>query len=113
MVGRLPSRPRITLTFSRVSYDDDETIAVKENYANQNCMGGTMVWALDLADPKNDTSSTNLIAQGMPGIDGRQALSSKVYAAQKFRAVTQQDSVTLQVFWTDCAINPTCPAGCT
>lgn len=71
-----------------------------------------MVWALDLADPANDTSSTNLIAQSMADVDGPQALSNKVYARQKYQAIQQQNDVTLQVFWTGCAANPTCPAGC-
>jgi len=96
-----------------VSYDDDETLALKKSYANQHCLGGTMVWALDLADPANDTSSTDLIVQGMASADGTQALSNKVYARQKFRAISKQSGVQLQVFWTDCSRNPTCPPGCT
>jgi chitinase len=29
-----------------VSYDDGETVQMKINYANQRCLGGTMVWAV-------------------------------------------------------------------
>lgn len=29
-----------------VSYDDAETFAMKIDYANQRCLGGTMVWAV-------------------------------------------------------------------
>ncbi|KAM7185747.1 chitinase [Naviculisporaceae sp. PSN 640] len=33
-----------------VSYDDEETLALKLQYANRRCLGGTMVWAIDLDD---------------------------------------------------------------
>ncbi|OTB01251.1 glycoside hydrolase family 18 protein [Hypoxylon sp. CI-4A] len=33
-----------------VSWDDTETLKLKVEYANQRCLGGTMVWAIDLDD---------------------------------------------------------------
>jgi chitinase len=33
-----------------VSYDDDETLKMKINYANKNCLGGTMIWAASTDD---------------------------------------------------------------
>ncbi|KAG4273145.1 chitinase [Fusarium proliferatum] len=33
-----------------VSWDDAETLKMKLDYANENCLGGTMVWAIDLDD---------------------------------------------------------------
>ncbi|KAM7213471.1 Glycoside hydrolase superfamily [Rhypophila decipiens] len=33
-----------------VSYDDVETLKTKMDYANRRCLGGTMVWAIDLDD---------------------------------------------------------------
>ena len=33
-----------------VSWDDAETLKIKVDYANQRCLGGTMVWAIDLDD---------------------------------------------------------------
>ncbi|KAE8396531.1 glycoside hydrolase [Aspergillus alliaceus] len=33
-----------------VSWDDVETLRVKIDYANKRCLGGTMVWAIDLDD---------------------------------------------------------------
>lgn len=36
-----------------VSYDDDETIALKQAFANSRCLGGTMVWAMDQANQKS------------------------------------------------------------
>ncbi|KAJ6608966.1 hypothetical protein B0H10DRAFT_2066126 [Mycena sp. CBHHK59/15] len=46
-----------------VSYDDSESFAVKMNYANDRCIGGTMIWSMD----QDDDSYTAL--QGLyPGI---------------------------------------------
>ncbi|RGP81325.1 glycoside hydrolase family 18 [Fusarium longipes] len=33
-----------------VSWDDAETLKMKLDYANEHCLGGTMVWAIDLDD---------------------------------------------------------------
>ncbi|KAK2841524.1 hypothetical protein FQN49_006173 [Arthroderma sp. PD_2] len=33
-----------------VSWDDKETLKIKLDYANRRCLGGTMVWAIDLDD---------------------------------------------------------------
>ncbi|KAJ7864427.1 hypothetical protein B0H14DRAFT_3443479 [Mycena olivaceomarginata] len=35
-----------------VSYDDSESFAVKMNYANDHCIGGTMIWSMDQDDDK-------------------------------------------------------------
>ncbi|EMD70067.1 glycoside hydrolase family 18 protein, partial [Bipolaris sorokiniana ND90Pr] len=32
------------------SFDDVKTLKIKLDYANQRCLGGTMVWAIDLDD---------------------------------------------------------------
>lgn len=39
-----------------VSYDDDETIRMKQAFASSRCLGGTMVWAMDQADQKTACS---------------------------------------------------------
>jgi chitinase len=44
-----------------VSYDDEETLKMKLDYANKLCLGGTMIWALDLDKPGKDTSVDSLI----------------------------------------------------
>jgi len=36
-----------------VSFDDEETIKLKQKFANERCLGGTMVWAMDQADQKS------------------------------------------------------------
>ena len=33
-----------------VSYDDETTFAIKLNYANERCLGGTMIWSVDQDD---------------------------------------------------------------
>ena len=30
-----------------IGYDDAETFALKTNYANSKCLGGTMIWSID------------------------------------------------------------------
>ena len=52
-----------------VSYDDSDTFKMKIDYANQKCLGGTMVWASSL----DDTQGT--AANALSGVTGRQALS--------------------------------------
>ena len=42
------------------SCDDEETLQMKRQYANKLCLGGTIVWALDLEKPGVDTSVNNL-----------------------------------------------------
>lgn len=48
-----------------VSYDDEETLKMKIDYANGKCLGGTMVWAVS-TDDSNYTSTTAL--QGLNGL---------------------------------------------
>jgi hypothetical protein len=55
-VGYITRRARFAdvLTFRGqwVSYDDSESFAVKMNYANNHCIGGTMIWSMDQDDDK-------------------------------------------------------------
>ncbi|KAM0187753.1 hypothetical protein ACHAPI_010981 [Fusarium lateritium] len=44
-----------------VSWDDAETLKIKLDYANENCLGGTMVWAIDL----DDGTMIKALGQGM------------------------------------------------
>ncbi|SPQ21515.1 573ac707-bdbf-4043-aed7-ea8e4da8fe9b [Thermothielavioides terrestris] len=37
-----------------VSYDDQDTFKQKRDFANQRCLGGTMVWAMDQVDQSQD-----------------------------------------------------------
>jgi GH18 family chitinase len=40
-----------------VSYDTDQTFRIKMNYANDHCIGGTMIWSVD-QDDENYKSAT-------------------------------------------------------
>lgn len=40
------------LTKDRVSYDNDKTLQMKTDYARDNCLGGSFVWAIDMENPK-------------------------------------------------------------
>ena len=40
-----------------VSYDDAETLQTKVDYANKNCLGGTMVWEMSLDDSEGTASN--------------------------------------------------------
>ncbi|KFY05480.1 hypothetical protein V492_08509 [Pseudogymnoascus sp. VKM F-4246] len=46
-----------------VSWDDTKTLAMKVEYANQRCIGGLMIWAIDLDD---GTLIKSLAAAGRP-----------------------------------------------
>jgi hypothetical protein len=78
-----------------VSYDDDETLRMKRDYANELCLGGTMIWALDLDKPGADTSVNNLVAP-------RNNLDSKWNTLSSKRAVVRSNAMTLGLFWTSC-----------
>ena len=54
-----------------VSYDDEETLKLKVDYANAHCLGGTMVWAASTDDAKGSA------AAALSKSTGRQALSLK------------------------------------
>jgi len=88
-----------------VSYDDNETFALKTAYANKLCLGGTMVWALDLDTPITSDSVTNLKSYG---------LSSEKVVQEA--AVASSNAATMGIFWTVCLPPGTvnhCPTGYT
>lgn len=78
-----------------VSYDDDETLRMKKEYANELCLGGIMIWALDLDKPGADTSVNNLVAP-------RSNLDSKWNTLSSKRAVVRSNAMALGLFWTSC-----------
>lgn len=55
-----------------VSFDDEETTKLKRKFANERCLGGTMIWAMDQADQKS--------ACGLPeAVRPSPALNSSTY----------------------------------
>ena len=93
-----------------VSYGDDETFRMKRKYANSLCLGGTMVWALDLDNPVEQTSVDDLLSSEM-------SLNSKWNTLSSRRAITRSNALTLSLFWTACqppsgtADGKMCPEG--
>lgn len=75
---------------------------MKIDYANSLCLGGTMTWALDLDDPVNSTSLTNLVSR-----------SGLVMDAVVKSATVYSNSATLGIFWTPClpSGSDVCPPG--
>lgn len=60
------------------SYDDADTFAMKIDYANQHCLGGTMVWAVSLdargtaaSALERSTGRRAAIVQGDKGVASR------------------------------------------
>ena len=88
---------------NRVSYDDNETFALKTTYANNLCLGGTMIWALDLDTPGSSDSISNV------NLNGGTELSLSIKSA-----TTSSNAATMNIFWTVClppgTTNP-CPTG--
>ncbi len=52
-----------------MSYDDEETLELNRTLASKKCMGGRMVWALDLDDQSSEASLVNLAALTTIGDD--------------------------------------------
>ncbi|KAI6822858.1 hypothetical protein KC332_g10628 [Hortaea werneckii] len=77
------------------SYDDEETLKMKREYANSLCLGGTMVWALDLDKPNKQTSANNLLGSEL-------SLNSKWNTLSLKRAITRSNPLALGLFWTAC-----------
>ncbi|KAI7336592.1 hypothetical protein KC315_g2679 [Hortaea werneckii] len=77
------------------SYDDEETLKMKREYANSLCLGGTMVWALDLDKPNKQTSANNLLGSEL-------SLNSKWNTLSSKRAITRSNPLALGLFWTAC-----------
>ena len=81
-----------------VSYDDATTLKMKKDYANDLCLGGTMVWAVS-TDNNNGTASSSLLQ-----------LNSLIKKSL-FGGQTPQVSSLSQCVWGDCDAD--CPAGTT
>lgn len=81
-----------------VSYDDGETIQQKISLANDRCLGGQMVWAVDQDDIKS--SSTNDLL-GIGPANGV-SLESAESAKEQYRNATRAAEVGNSCYWTFC-----------
>ncbi|KAF2000816.1 glycoside hydrolase family 18 protein, partial [Amniculicola lignicola CBS 123094] len=69
-----------TLTYEGkhwVSYDDEVTFKMKMDYANRNCLGGSMVWAVSLDSPEGSSASALLGGPRSPRAERLQLSESK------------------------------------
>ncbi|KAG4435727.1 hypothetical protein IFR05_008777 [Cadophora sp. M221] len=82
-----------------VSYDDAETLSMKIQYANNHCLGGTMVWAAS-TDSGNATASSSL--QSLNGLQKKSLFGG---------GSTPVEEPLSQCVWGDC--NGNCPKGST
>ncbi|KAG9258755.1 uncharacterized protein F5Z01DRAFT_217297 [Emericellopsis atlantica] len=93
-----------------VSYDDAETLELKKRFANDRCLVGTMIWAIDLDAPGSPTlrdlslSDSTLLKN--PKIPGGAFISLQVN-----KKMQSQRGAALSVILTECSNLPTCPAG--
>ncbi|KAG7049801.1 glycoside hydrolase family 18 protein [Colletotrichum scovillei] len=79
-----------------VSYDDEETLKLKMDYANGKCLGGVMVWAASTDDAKGTA------IKALAKASGRTDLSKSLFA----KAVSSDHS---QCVWGECGAS--CPSG--
>lgn len=94
------------------SYDDEETMMLKVDYVKKLCLGGTIIWALDLDKPGEDTSINDLIV-AYSGHNATRNLSKRAFVEMK-SAVVRSNSLTHGLFWTPCLPIDTprpCPKG--
>ncbi|CAD0088215.1 unnamed protein product, partial [Aureobasidium mustum] len=76
-----------------VSYDDKETLAMKIDYANKHCLGGTLVWAVS-----QDTGGA-----------ATDALNAKTGRKQLSLTNKGTGDNSQACFISECSENPTCP----
>lgn len=81
-----------------VSYDDGETMQLKIKAANQWCLGGTMIWAVDL-DDKDSTSTNDYLGIGKAnGVSPSVALELK---SKRRLAQTEATNIN-SCYWSFC-----------
>jgi hypothetical protein len=81
-----------------VSYDDGETIQMKMAEANKLCLGGVLIWAVDL-DDSSHTSSNNLL--GIGTANGVSPTDAQTFRNQK-EATDRAASIAKSCYWTFC-----------
>ncbi len=81
-----------------VSYDNEQTLKQKMDYANSRCLGGVLIWAASTDDAQGTAIQT------LSKVSGRSALSRKALAKAPGGGVGQ-------CVWGECASS--CPSGLT
>ncbi|KAH8900846.1 hypothetical protein GQ53DRAFT_584267, partial [Thozetella sp. PMI_491] len=96
-----------------VSYDDADTFRLKQEFAARLCLGGVMVWALDLDDAGSSASALALYSTGLTGLQeswGGDSLTLPL-VRDIVSTSSKQTAIGLIVFWTACMMIPSCPTG--
>ncbi|KAL4860567.1 hypothetical protein BDV12DRAFT_191629 [Aspergillus spectabilis] len=81
-----------------VSYDDGETIQMKLAEANKLCLGGVLIWAVDLDDPDH-TSSDDLL--GIGPASGISPSDAARFREQK-QSIDRAATIAKSCYWTFC-----------
>jgi chitinase len=68
-----------------VSSDDEETIRLKRKFANERCLGGTMVWAMDRADQKSACGLPEAVRSLSSFNASTSGANGKLYSAANLR----------------------------
>ena len=84
-----------------VSYDDETTLQMKIDYANNRCIGGTMVWAVS-------TDSKGTSARALGDIQNSFVQGKSLFAGST--TDTSKESLS-ECYWGECSSNPTCSKG--
>lgn len=79
-------RPRVR----RVSYDDEITIRMKKQFANNRCLAGTMIWAVDLDSA--DSRTLHALADQRSVGPGRPTMPGNVFREQQAQDKIQQQN---------------------
>ncbi|KAF2850135.1 glycoside hydrolase family 18 protein [Plenodomus tracheiphilus IPT5] len=88
-----------------VSYDDGETTQLKINFANNRCLAGKMIWAVDQDDVKSSSTNDLLGIGPANGVSADKAQRIK----DDLNNATQAAAVASSCYWTFCG--DTCTPG--
>ncbi|KAK1146010.1 hypothetical protein N8T08_003658 [Aspergillus melleus] len=81
-----------------VSYDDGETIQMKIAEANKLCLGGVLIWAVDLDDLDHSSSNDML---GIGPSSGVSPADAETFRKQK-RSIERAATIANSCYWTFC-----------
>ncbi|KAL5340440.1 hypothetical protein BJX70DRAFT_396691 [Aspergillus crustosus] len=81
-----------------VSYDDGETIQMKIAEANKLCLGGVLIWAVDL-DGLDHTSSNDML--GIGPANGVSPVDAERYREQR-ESIDRAATIANSCYWTFC-----------
>jgi GH18 family chitinase len=90
------------LTRSRVSYDDEETIKIKTDFAKKRCLSGMMVWSLDydiIHKPLLRNVVDNMSNMRLPWLEAKE-LPERVRLTKTLQTIfrEQHDATTVSRF---------------